>query len=262
MERLRGWRWHDQQNQRWGSNPSSPAPGAADDEGSQEAWWRWGRSFQREDKGQRNAQSAEWKFPNSQDAKWLSVLEQRSWSGDCRQGWEVSGVTHAGPSVDPESMSFILSSSGESLRVPQPGNIMRPVLIPLAMGNRWDGLHAQTQRIKRQVQKPARRARQQLRWEILSPTSLQCLHGLSRLSQFSTNIIASRDLSYSPGYCSFRFIPTEQYDLNVEPSGGAKRPQIFLEKHNSINSLKWLSRDTVKNPPGMGSNPSLVQISY
>ena len=72
-------------------------------------------------------------------------------------------MTHAGPCGPRKHVLYPKHKWGTTEGAMQPGNIMRPILIPLAMGNRWDGPHAQTQRIKRQVQKPARRPQQQLR---------------------------------------------------------------------------------------------------
>lgn len=124
-QRLRGW------------NPSELLQVLRDDEGPKRHDGD-GRSFQREDKGQKRLECRG--SPQQPGRKWLSVAgaEIMEWGLQVRLGGKW--VTHAGTPVDPESMSsYPKLKWGITEGAKQPGTAVRPVLIPLAMGTmRWD----------------------------------------------------------------------------------------------------------------------------
>lgn len=74
---MRKWRdWEVEgdmtsKNQGWGLNPISPAPGTEDDEGSQEAWWRWGDHFREKMKDMKRPECRASSL--TARTKWLSV---------------------------------------------------------------------------------------------------------------------------------------------------------------------------------------------
>ena len=72
------------------------------------------------------------------------------------------------------------------------------------------------------------------------PTSLKGLT-VSPIFHSSAQTSSLRDESYPPGYPSFRFIPTEQYNLNVEPQEVLSSPRhVWRSTTLLIHSSAWV----------------------
>ena len=138
-------------------------------------------------------------------------------------------------------MSFILSTSGGPLRVPCNEVTSWDLywfLWPWGTDGTGPMLRHKGSRGKCRNQQGGHSSN--LGEKYCHPTSLKCLT-VSPIFCSSAQTSSLRELSYSPSYPSFRFIPTEQYDLNVEPQEVLSGPKHFWRSTTLlIHSSGWV----------------------